>query len=128
MSTLVYLSLLSVIALSGCKKKETPPADGGTNKAAAFNNAISNNSSGNPLSAPADYLGAVAKGQQYAVKGIDAAYLTQAIQQFPAMEGRLPKDLNDLVPGYIGRLPQVPRGMKFEYDEATGKIKIVPSQ
>ena len=129
MKTLFCLSLLSLFAVAGCGKKETPPADTSTNKAAAFNNAISNNSSGNPVTAPVDYLGAVAKAQQSSIKSIDTAYINQAVQQFQAMEGHLPKDLQELVTEkYLVRLPQVPHGMKLEYEAATGKVKVVPAK
>ena len=129
MKTLFCLSLLSLFAVAGCGKKEMPPADTSTNKAAAFNNAISNNSSGNPMTAPVDYLGAVAKAQQSSLKAIDTAYINQAVQQFQAMEGHLPKDLQELVTEkYLVRLPQVPHGMKLEYEAATGKVKVVPAK
>ena len=129
MKTLFYLSLISLVAWAGCGKKEAPPAGTSTNKAAVFNNAISNNSSGNPLTAPVDYLGAVAKAQQSSLKSIDTAYINQAVQQFQAMEGRLPKDLQELVAEkYLVRLPQVPHGMKLEYEAATGKVKVVPGK
>ena len=118
-----------MVVLVGCGKKETPPADTSTNKAAAFNNAVSNNSSGNPVTAPVDYLGAVAKAQQSSIKSIDTAYINQAVQQFQAMEGHLPKDLQELVTEkYLVRLPQVPHGMKLEYEAATGKVKVVPEK
>ena len=129
MKTLFCLGLLSLFAVAGCGKKETPPADNSTNKAGAFNNAISNNSSGNPVTAPVDYLGAVAKAQQSSIKSIDTAYINQAVQQFQAMEGHLPKDLQELVTEkYLVRLPQVPHGMKLEYEAATGKVKVVPGK
>ncbi|MGP8199231.1 MAG: hypothetical protein ACLQU4_07000 [Limisphaerales bacterium] len=73
------------------------------------------------------YLGTLVKGQQTAVKGIDTAALNQEVQLFNVQEGRLPKDLNELVTKqYIPKLPQVPVGMKLNYDAALGKVTVVP--
>ena len=72
-----------------------------------------------------DYLGAVGQAQKYAVKTIDVSYLNQAIQQFNAAEGRLPKDLKELVPNYVGKIPQAPYGSKIVYDPNAGTVKVV---
>ena len=102
------------LLFSGCKKESSPPAN-------------SSPSSGNPVSAPADYLGAVAKAKKTAERNADTASLNQAIQLFYAQEGRFPKDLNELAgPNYLGKLPQPPAGMKFNYNPATGELKVVP--
>ncbi len=66
--------------LIGCGDKETPPKKVD----------IDNNSSGNPLTAPVDYLGAVNKAKKTAVKVLDVASVTQAIQTFHANEDRYP--------------------------------------
>ena len=112
------LLLAAGLFLFGCGKMEDSTTPKLTNAAAG---------SGNPLTAPVDYLGAVSKAQKSAVKSIDTSYLTQAIQLFNASEGRLPKDLNELVAEkYLPSLPAPPYGMKFEYSPATGQIKVVP--
>jgi hypothetical protein len=41
------------------------------------------------------------------------------------MEGHLPKTLNELVPNYVGKLPETPYGTKLDYDPATGTVKVV---
>jgi hypothetical protein len=83
-----------------------------------------------PSASPAShdgYLGTLVKGQQTAVKGIDTAALNQEVQLFNVQEGRLPKDLNELVTKqYIPKLPEVPFGMKLNYDAALGKVTVVP--
>jgi hypothetical protein len=85
-----------------------------------------NASSGNPLTAPADYLGAAAKAQQSATKTVTGVGLDQAIQLFYGQEGRFPKDLQELVPAYLKAVPPPPRNMKYDYDPKTGALKIVP--
>ena len=45
---------------------------------------------------------------------------------FNVEHGRNPKDLNELVEEkLIPRIPDVPRGMKLDYDAAAGKVKVV---
>jgi hypothetical protein len=54
------------------------------------------------------------------------SYLNEAVQLFNTQEGRLPKDLNELVPNYVGKLPATPYGTKLDYDPSTGVVKVVP--
>ena len=84
-------------------------------------------SSSNPLTAPADYVGALGKAQQSAKKTLGGVGLDQAIKVFQSEEGRLPKDLNELVTkGTIREIPPPPPRMKYDYDAKTGVIKVVP--
>lgn len=109
--------LATGLLLTGCGEKSNPPGQ-------ATNAAASSGSS--PLTAPVDYLGAVGKAQQSAVKTVDTASLNQAIQLFNVDKGRNPKDLNELVQEkFIPKLPAAPYGMKLEYDAQTGKVKVV---
>lgn len=83
-------------------------------------------SSGNPLTAPVDYLGAISKAKNSAVRTIDLASLKQSIQLFYGSEGRFPKELKELVSlGYIGKLPAPPQGSRFSYNPAKGEIGLV---
>lgn len=87
----------------------------------------SDSSSDNPLTAPADYVNAIGKAQKSAQKTIGTVGLDQAIKAFHTEEGRLPKDLDELVSkGTISQIPPPPRGMKYDYDSKTGVIKVVP--
>ena len=65
------------------------------------------------------------RADKYAVKKIDVAYLNQAVQLFKTQEGRLPKDMNELVPNYAGKMPAAPYGTKLDYDPNTGQVKVV---
>jgi hypothetical protein len=86
-------------------------------------------SSGNPLTAPADYLGAVGAAKKTAVKVIDTAYLNHQIELFHEQEERYPKDLNELVTmHYISAVPALPSGMRFVYNPETGELKVVKKQ
>lgn len=116
----IRLNLLALpvacVVLSGCggEDRSVPAA---TNAA----------SGGNPLTAPADYLGAVAKAKSVADKTIDTAGISRAIQTFHAGEGRFPAALDELVrEGYLPRLPEPPTGQQFVYDARDGSFKVAP--
>jgi len=114
MKTPIYFSLSAALLLVGCGDKQGKPAQSGTS------------GGGNPLNAPADYLGTLGKGQNTAIKTIDIASLNQAIQMFNVQEGRFPKDLNELLESkLIGKIPDAPYGMKLQYDAVAGKVSVV---
>ena len=109
MKALMILPLLGCAWLAGC-------GDSGSS---------SSQSSRNPAAAPAEYLGALAKAEQKAVKTVDLTALTKAIEMFQVDQGRWPKDLNELVSQkYIPRIPDAPVGQKIAYDAATGTVKL----
>jgi hypothetical protein len=113
----LYVFFAATLLLAGCGEKSGKPAGPSTNAAS---------SGSSPLTAPADYLGAVGKSQQSAVKTIDTASLSQAIQLFNVDQGRNPKDLNELVQQkYIPKIPEAPYGMKIVYDAGSGAVKVV---
>lgn len=117
-AVLLIFTILAGMLLSGCGNS------GSTNQPAATNTAT-NLASGNPITVVPDYLGAVGNAQKYSVKQIDLAQLNQAIQQFNAAEGRYPNDLQEMVPNYLAKIPQLPPGYQISYDANTGKVKVV---
>jgi hypothetical protein len=83
-------------------------------------------SSSAPSAASGGYLDTLANSRDRAVKVIDTAALTQAVQMFNATEGRFPKDLDELVTNkLIAEVPITPRGKKLDYNPATGEVKLV---
>jgi len=119
MKTHFLVLALTAVLLTACGNKHSGKPASSTKSTAGSTNKIGF------ATAPVDYLGAVAQAQKYAVKTIDVSYINQAIQLFNAQEGRLPKDLNELVPNYVGKLPKPPYGTKLVYDAATGTVKVV---
>jgi hypothetical protein len=107
------LSMAAVIFLAGCGEA--------SKKTSQAVNAVSN-----VVDAPVNYIGAVAQAQKYAEKVIDVSYLNQDIQMFNASEGRYPKDLQELIPNYVGKLPEVPYGYQLVYDTNSYTVKVVP--
>jgi len=115
MKTILFLTAATSLLLAGCGDKSNPA--GQTTNAAT---------GGNPLTAPVDYLDAMAKAKQSAVKTVDVASLNKAIQMFQVDQGRFPKDLNELVTEkYMPKIPAAPYGTKLEYDASAGKVKVV---
>jgi hypothetical protein len=101
----------AVICLAGCGKQEDAKG----------------NSSGNPITAPVDYLGAVNQARKGAVNTVDQAGLSKSIELFNVQEGRYPNDLKELSQkGYIHGEPSPPQGMQFQYDSKSGQLKIIP--
>ena len=88
MKVRMLISLAAGLGLVGCSPSSDKPAPPATNAPT---------SSGNPLTAPVDYLNAAAKAQQSAVKTVDVTSLNKALELFNVQEGRFPKDLNELV-------------------------------
>jgi hypothetical protein len=118
MKILFFPFVAALLVLAGCGKSDSATTGGATNS-------VSKNDSGNPLTAPADYLGAVVDAKKHSEKVIDVTSLNQAIQLFNVQEGRLPKTLDELVPNYIGKLPPTPFGTKLVYDATAGTVKVV---
>jgi hypothetical protein len=88
-------------------------------------NAAANSANGNAVNAAPNYGGVLGQAQKYSVGQIDLAQLEQAIQQFNAVAGHYPKDLQELVPNYLAKIPQAPAGYKIDYDPTSGKVQVV---
>ena len=118
-----FLILVAVgLLLAGCGKNNSNSHRQGTNTSPTNNTT----SSAQPAPSSVDYLGTLMRADKSAVKTIDVSYLNEAVQLFNTQEGRLPKDLNELVPNYVGKLPATPYGTKLDYDPSTGVVKVVP--
>ncbi|MDQ6632330.1 MAG: hypothetical protein M3Y82_11355 [Verrucomicrobiota bacterium] len=110
-----FVILASSLILIGCEKKTAPPPA-----------PTANAPDENPLHAPGNYVGAVVKAQNSAVKTIGLAEINSAVSRFYVEEARYPKDLNELVEKkYLAVIPDLPRGMKYVYDPNSGQAKVV---
>ena len=109
------------LLLAGCGKKNSSPHPQGANTSQT----AKTTDSAQPAPSAADYLGTLMRADKNAVKTIDVSYLNRAVQLFNAQEGRLPKNMNELVPNYVGKLPATPYGTKLDYDPNTGQITVV---
>ena len=109
----ILLGLSANLTLTGCGNKSNAP------------DSSTNTTSGSVVTAPADYVGAMAKAEQSAVKTIDTASVKSAIQMFQADQGSFPKDLNELVEKkFLSKIPATPFGTRLDYDPKTGAVKV----
>ena len=115
------ISVAAGLLLAGCGNNNSSPHPQGTNTSQTTNTT----DSAHPAAPSGGYLGALMQADRYAVKTIDVSYLNQAVQLFNTQEGRLPKDLNELVPNYVGKMPVPPYGTKLVYDATAGTVKVV---
>ena len=71
------------------------------------------------------YLDAMSDAMDQAKNVSGLRSLKQAIQMFKATEGRLPKNLQEVVSeGYIRSLPDLPKGKRLSYDPASGQVSV----
>ncbi|HXT10258.1 MAG TPA: hypothetical protein VN873_01755 [Candidatus Angelobacter sp.] len=118
MKRIVLLPAVALIIATGCGQSNSSQTGGSTNAAA--------NDTANPIQAGAQYVGALGRAKQAAGKTVDIASVNQAIGLFQVDKGRFPNSLDELVQtGYLKKLPDVPYGMKLDYDPATGQAKVV---
>jgi len=108
----VFLLIASSSFLAGCGDS--------SKKTAQAVNAVSN-----VVDAPLNYVGAVVQAQKYSENVIDVSYINQDIQMFNASEGHYPKDLQEMVPNYLAKIPVVPFGYQLVYDTNTWTVKTV---
>ena len=70
------------------------------------------------------YTGALIDGKHHAEETTAVVVVEQSIKAFQAMEGRLPKSLEELKNWQDADLPELPRGRAFRYNAATGELKV----
>jgi len=113
--------IAAALLLAGCGKNSA----GSRPQANTTSQATNTTDSANPAAPAGGYLGSLMQADKYATKTIDVSYLNQAVQLFNTQEGHLPKDLDELVPNYVAKIPDAPYGSKIVYDPATGTVTVV---
>jgi len=121
MKPLFFILIAAGLLLAGCGKNSS----GSHPQAAAASQTNNTADNANPAAPSGGYLGSLMQADKYAVKTIDLSYLNQAIQLFNTQEGHLPKDLDELVPNYVAKIPEAPYGSKIVYDPGSGTVKVV---
>jgi hypothetical protein len=120
MRTSLLLLIAAAMVIAGCKKNNTTGQS-----ASATNSTAASTNSGSLATAPVDYLSTIVQARKIADKTIDVSYINQAIQLFNVQEGRYPKNLQELVPNYVAKIPDAPYGYKIVYDTASATVKVV---
>ena len=110
---ILFTAAIAVLAVlfAGCGKNS---------KSQQAVNAVSN-----VVDAPLNYVGAVVQAKKYSEKVIDVSYVNEDIQMFNASEGHYPKNLQEMVPDYLAKIPVVPSGYQLVYDTNTWTVKTV---
>ncbi len=108
----IFISIAALALLAGCggKSGSVPQA---TNTVSTATNGFGG------------YVKSLGEAQKAADKTIDVSYINQALQLFNVQEGRYPKDLKELVPNYVAKIPDTPAGSKIVYDATKGEVKVV---
>lgn len=116
MKALLITAFVAAFLLAGCGEKSSTSASA-TNASTSGDNVVA---------APANYLGAITKGEQNAVKTVDTTSLDKAIQMFNVEHGRFPTDLKELVTErYISQIPTPSYGTRLDYDASAGRVTVV---
>ena len=107
-----FISIAAAVLLAGCggETGSTPQA---TNTVSTATNGFGG------------YVKSLGEAQKAASKTIDVSYINQALQLFNVQEGRYPKNLQELVPNYVAKIPDAPLGSKIVYDANSGTVKVV---
>ena len=108
----IVISIATAALLVGCSGKSDSTAQG-TNTVNKATNGF------------AGYVKTLSDDQKTANKTIDVTSINKALELFNVQEGRYPKSLQELVPGYIPKIPEAPAGSKIVYDSANGTVKVV---
>jgi hypothetical protein len=107
-----FISITAAALLVGCGGKSGSSAQD-TNSVSTATNGFGG------------YVKSLGEAQKTADKTIDVSYINQAIQLFNVQEGRYPKNLQELVPNYVAKIPDAPAGSKIVYDQTNGTVKVV---
>lgn len=117
----------AALLLTGCPEKRRPAGSTTTPKPAATTPAKAPDSEkkSNAVGPLADYGKNLLNAEKKATEVTGLTTLTQAVKQFEVIEGRLPRNLDELIVArYFAKLPNPPRGKRFTYDGRTGKVEI----
>ncbi len=100
----ILAAVFAAVLLAGCGQSSSSQTQ--TTNAADVNNVLVN-------------------AKRTADKTLDVSYLNQAVQLFNVQEGRYPKNLAELTPKYVSKIPDAPLGYKINYDATKGDVTVV---
>ncbi|MFT3828190.1 MAG: hypothetical protein QM691_00640 [Opitutaceae bacterium] len=117
------------LLLTGCPEKRRP-ANSASGKPASSNPGKPAGGEKSTTPGPlGDYARTLDKSEKKAAEVTGLTTLTQAVQQFNVLEGRLPRTLDELVESrYLPKLPPAPRGKRFVYNPKSGDVAVADLQ
>ncbi len=122
MTRLYALTMAAWMFLGGCQPATQKPAQP-VSKPASTNTGYS------VLTAPVDYIDATMRAGENTKGTLALGAMKKAIESFQQLEERNPDTLDELVKtGYLKVMPSTPHGQEFEYNAATGEVKLVPKK
>lgn len=124
MIRLILVMLTLVLICSGCGKEEPTPAQEQVESSAPESPAPETNVQSERESKGYFDILLDAKKQAKDLVALEPA--RQCVEAFKALEGRLPKDLDELKAAGIAP-PNPPAGKKWIYDPETGEINLAPA-
>ena len=79
------------------------------------------------VTAPVDYIASSIKAGEHSKGVVEIVVITKAIESFQQEEGKFPQTLDELVEkSHLKVMPNPPAMKQFEYNPATGIVKLVP--
>jgi hypothetical protein len=123
----IFGLVATTLVLTGCPEKRRPAGSATKPKPAANTPATApdaekKTTASGPL---AEYGRNLVNAEKTAKQVTGLVTLEQAVRQFEVVEGRFPRNLDELIAGrYLGKLPNPPHGKRFAYDAKTGKVNM----
>lgn len=115
----LLIPVVVVLFLAGCSQNSSSTSQ------STKTNAAVGSASANAANTTPNYGGVLGQAQNFSINQIDLAQLKQAIQEYNAAEGHYPKNLQELIPNYLAKIPTTPAGYQISYDSANGKVQVV---
>lgn len=85
--------------------------------------------SGNPATAPVDYLGTINQGKNKAVTDAALLQVNSALAQYKASNLKPAANLQQLIDaGLLAALPELPAGAQWQYDTQNGTVTVIPAK
>lgn len=119
MKVVFLIPVAIALLITGCSQSSGP----GSSAASATNDAQAGKAAS--VNATPNYGGVLGQAQSFSENQIGLAQLKEAVQEFNATEGRYPKDLQELIPAYLAKMPVVPAGYTISYDPTNGQVQVV---
>jgi len=125
--TLTACMIAALALASGCSKAPQSADKGQTDEQAgseAKEPKKPQQAKPEPGGMPLDYVNTAVKQPKRVAKQLSSLAMTQAVQAYQALEGRLPKSLDELKKSGF-EIPPPPKGTQYKYDPKTGKVELV---
>ena len=116
-----------LLAVGFCFSNCQPAAKEPSPVPQARSTSTATNASQSLVTAPVDYIAASVEAGQDTKGKMGLIMIRKGVESFQEAEERNPASLGELVEKkYLKVLPRAPTGERFDYNPATGEVKLVP--